>query len=246
MKAMLFADWMNIRRSMKALLWVFAVMAVSAFAYGGSAFIPFLVTMLSVMGPATLMSTDRAYGWDRLSLTLPVSRRDIVSSKFTVSLALNAAMFLLGVVLTMVFSAVHRDGSLAENLLGLLGCEAAALLLMGIEFDLILRFGTERGRYFLLGVVWVPIIADRAEKPSGVQPSGTGGRRHGQLAREQARGIPRRLSRGLRSGLRPLLADRDQNLSEKRILSRQAAAGRIILALSAYDKAKERGEWGFF
>ena len=155
MKAMLFADWMNIRRSMKALLWVFAVMAVSAFAYGGSAFIPFLVTMLSVMGPATLMSTDHAYGWDRLSLTLPVSRRDIVSSKFTVSLALNAALLLLGVVLTMVFSAVHRDGSLAENLLGLLACEAAALLLMGIEFDLILRFGTERGRYFLLGVVWV-------------------------------------------------------------------------------------------
>lgn len=164
MKAMLFADWMNIRRSMKALLWVFAVMAVAAFAYGGSAFIPFLVTMLSVMGPATLMSTDHAYGWDRLSLTLPVSRRDIVSSKFTVSLALNAAMFLLGVVLTMVFSAVHRDGSLVENLLGLLGCEAAALLLMGMEFDLILRFGTERGRYFLMGVVSVPIISLTALK----------------------------------------------------------------------------------
>ena len=73
-------------------------------------------------------------------------------------------MFLLGAVLTMVFSAVHRDGSLAENLLGLLVCEAAALLLMGIEFDLILRFGTERGRYFLMGVAWVPIIALTALK----------------------------------------------------------------------------------
>ena len=41
---------------------------------------------------------------------------------------------------------------------------AAALLLMGIEFDLILRFGTERGRYFLMGVVWVPIIALTALK----------------------------------------------------------------------------------
>ena len=104
MKAMLFADWMNIRRSMKALLWVFAVMAVSSFAYGGSAFIPCTVTMLAVMGPVTLMSTDHAYGWDRLSLTLPVSRRDIVNSKFTVCLALNAALLLLGVVLTMVSS----------------------------------------------------------------------------------------------------------------------------------------------
>ncbi len=159
MKAMLFADWMNVRRSMKALLFVFVVLTAAAFGYGGSAYIPFMVTMLSLMIPTTLMSTDHAYGWDKLSLALPVSRRDIVSSKFTVSLAINAAMLLLGVVLTIVFSAVHRDSALAENLLGLVACEAAGLLLMGIEFDLILRFGTERGRYFLIGVVWVPILA---------------------------------------------------------------------------------------
>lgn len=71
MKAMLFADWMSIRRSMKALLWVFAVMAVAAFAYGGSAFIPFMVTMLSVMGSGDADEHGHAYGWDRRSLTLP-------------------------------------------------------------------------------------------------------------------------------------------------------------------------------
>ena len=36
--------------------------------------------------------------------------------------------------------------------------EAVGLALMGIEFVLVLRFGPERGRYFLIGVVWVPII----------------------------------------------------------------------------------------
>ena len=155
-------------------------------------------------------------------------------------------MFLLGVVLTMVFSAVHRDGSLAENLLGLLACEAVALLLMGIEFDLILRFGTERGRYFLLGVVWVPIISLTALKNHPAfnrLVQAVGGMDSWPVSRFY--GVPRGLSRGLRSGLRPLLADRDQNLSEKRILSRQAAACRIILALSAYDKAKERENGDF-
>ena len=29
---------------------------------------------------------------------------------------------------------------------------------MGVQFVLILKFGTERGRYLLMGVVWVPII----------------------------------------------------------------------------------------
>ena len=42
--------------------------------------------------------------------------------------------------------------------MGMLACEAVSLTLMGIEFVLVLRFGPERGRYFLIAVVWVPII----------------------------------------------------------------------------------------
>lgn len=42
--------------------------------------------------------------------------------------------------------------------MGMLACEAVGLTLMGIEIVLVLRFGPERGRYFLIGVVWVPIL----------------------------------------------------------------------------------------
>lgn len=158
MKAMLYADWMNLSRSMKAILWVVVVMTAAAFSFGGTLFVPFLLVILSVMVPVTLMSTDRAYGWDKLSLTLPVSRRDIVGSKFTVSLLVNLASLALSAVLMLIFTAVNRGSSPAENACSLLACEAASLLLMGAELVLIIRFGTERGRYFLVGVIWVPII----------------------------------------------------------------------------------------
>ena len=158
MKAMLYADWRSVRRSVKAILWVVLVMSVAASAFGGVMVVPFMLTMLSLMFPATLMNTDHAYGWDKLSLTLPVSRRDVVGSKFTVSLLVNLAAFALSTVLILIFTAVNRDSSLAENLLSLIACEAAGLLLMGVQFVLILKFGTERGRYLLMGVVWVPII----------------------------------------------------------------------------------------
>lgn len=158
MKAMLYADWRSVRRSVKAILWVVLVMSVAASAFGGVMVVPFMLTMLSLMFPATLMNTDHAYGWDKLSLTLPVSRRDVVGSKFTVSLLVNLAAFALSTVLILIFTTVNRDSSLAENLFSLIACEAAGLLLMGVQFVLILKFGTERGRYLLMGVVWVPII----------------------------------------------------------------------------------------
>ena len=108
MKAMLYADWRSVRRSVKAILWVVLVMSVAASAFGGVMVVPFMLTMLSLMFPATLMNTDHAYGWDKLSLTLPVSRRDVVGSKFTVSLLVNLAAFALSTVLILIFSAFEK------------------------------------------------------------------------------------------------------------------------------------------
>ena len=158
MKAMLYADWMNLRRSMKAILIVVAVIALASVTSGnGASFIPFILVMLSLMVPATLMSTDHAYGWDKLSLSLPISRRDVVSSKFAVSLLVNLAAVALSAVGIAAMSGFAGD-ALTEGMLGILACEAVGLALTGIEFVLILRFGSERGRYFFVGAVWVPIL----------------------------------------------------------------------------------------
>ena len=158
MKAMLYADWMNLRRSMKAILIVVVVIALASLTWENSAsFAPFILVMLSLMVPATLMSSDRAYGWDKLSLSLPIARRDVVSSKFTLCLLFNLATFVLGAV-CVVGMDVFAGDALAGDMLGLLACEAVGLALTGIGLALILRFGPERGRYFLVGAVWVPII----------------------------------------------------------------------------------------
>lgn len=154
MKAMLYADWMNLRRSMKAMVIAIVVIALVSIVSGkGLSFVPAMLCMLSLMVPATLMSSDYAYGWDKLSLSLPVSRRDVVSSKFAISLLVNLTVVALG----MICIAGMNDAT-AEDMMGMLACEAVCLVLMGIEFVLVLRFGPERGRYFLIAVVWVPII----------------------------------------------------------------------------------------
>ena len=154
MKAMLYADWMNLRRSMKAMVIATVVIALASIVSGnGLSFVPAMLCMLSLMVPVTLMSSDYAYGWDKLSLSLPVSRRDVVSSKFAISLLVNLTVVALG----MICIAGMNDAT-AEDMMGMLACEAVGLTLMGIEIVLVLRFGPERGRYFLIGVVWVPIL----------------------------------------------------------------------------------------
>lgn len=68
MKAMLYADWMNFRQSIRSILFVLVVFAATALVWNKLMFFNFIVVMLSIMIPTTLFAADQAYGWNRLSL----------------------------------------------------------------------------------------------------------------------------------------------------------------------------------
>ena len=216
MKAMLYADWMNLRRSMKAMVIAAVVIALASIVSGnGLSFVPAMLCMLSLMVPATLMSSDYAYGWDKLSLSLPVSRRDVVSSKFAISLLVNLTVAALGMICIAGMNAFGGD-AMAEDMMGMLACEAVGLTLMGIEIVLVLRFGPERGRYLLIGVVWVPILLLTVVKK---HPACAGGRRHGQLAGRTACGVLRRTGDCRCYRVRGMLAHRCGHLPKKRAVN---------------------------
>ncbi len=95
MKAMLYADWMNLRRSMKAMVIATVVIALASIVSGnGLSFVPAMLCMLSLMVPAT----PARRRMDKLSLSLPVSRRDVVSDKFVISLLVNLTVMALGMI----------------------------------------------------------------------------------------------------------------------------------------------------
>ena len=162
MKAMLYADWMNFRQSIRSILFVLVVFALSAFAFSGPMFFNFTVVFLSIMVPTTLFAADQAYGWNRLSLSMPILRRDVVGSKFVIGALVNVVLLSVSTVLTVVYVLAGATGNpsaeLMENLAGILACEAVAFLMMGVLMALSFKFGIEKGRYIIMACVWVPVL----------------------------------------------------------------------------------------
>ena len=162
MKAMLYADWMNFRQSIRSILFVLVVFALSAFAFSGPMFFNFTVVFLSIMVPTTLFAADQAYGWNRLSLSMPILRRDVVGSKFVIGALVNVVLLAVSTVLTVVYVLAGATGNpsaeLMENLAGILACEAVAFLMMGVLMALSFKFGIEKGRYIIMACVWVPVL----------------------------------------------------------------------------------------
>lgn len=158
MKAMLYADWLNFRQSIRSMLFILLVFAFTAFAWGKTMFFIMIVVMLSILLPATLCASDQAYGWDKLSLSLPILRREVVQSKYLLGLLVNLMLLLLAAAMTAVNSLVQPSTSMIENMLSLFVGELISLLLMGVMFAVTFRFGAEKSRYILIGVVWIPIL----------------------------------------------------------------------------------------
>lgn len=162
MKAMLYADWMNFRQSIRSILFVLVVFALSAFAFSGPMFFNFTVVFLSIMVPTTLFAADQAYGWNRLSLSMPILRRDVVGSKFVMGALVNVILLAVSTVLTVVYVLISATGNpagaLMENLAGIFACEAVAFLMMGVLMALSFKFGIEKGRYIIMACVWVPVL----------------------------------------------------------------------------------------
>ena len=162
MKAMLYADWMNFRQSIRSILFVLVAFALSAFAFSGPMFFNFTVVFLSIMVPTTLFAADQAYGWNRLSLSMPILRRDVVGSKFVMGALVNVILLAVSTVLTVVYVLISATGNpagaLMENLAGIFACEAVAFLMMGVLMALSFKFGIEKGRYIIMACVWVPVL----------------------------------------------------------------------------------------
>ena len=162
MKAMLYADWMNFRQSIRSILFVLVVFALSAFAFSGPMFFNFTVVFLSIMVPTTLFAADQAYGWNRLSLSMPILRRDVVGSKFVMGALVNVILLAVSTVLTVVYVLISATGNpttdLMENLAGIFACESVAFLMMGVLMALSFKFGIEKGRYIIIACVWVPVL----------------------------------------------------------------------------------------
>ena len=131
MKAMLYADWMNFRQSIRSILFVLVVFAATALVWNKLMFFNFIVVMLSIMIPTTLFAADQAYGWNRLSLSLPILRRDVVGSKFLIGVLINLALLGIGSALASAYCVFYDSStSLAEVLAGLLVCEALGMFVL--------------------------------------------------------------------------------------------------------------------
>lgn len=111
--------------------------------------------LLFSLFPVTALAYDERCHWNQYGITLPVSRRDLVLSKYILGIAGSFSIALFTLAVNLVFPILFQNTVTDFRLLScyILAVVSASILSMDLILPISFHFGTERGRMFYLGAV---------------------------------------------------------------------------------------------
>lgn len=152
MKGLLIKDILTLKKQGKLLAILLAFYVVLGLAMNEMAAFGSMVIVVCAMLPVTAMSYDERAGWDKYALSMPVTRRDIVLSKYVLGLIFCA----IAVVVVAAFGVATHPEQIAGSLASALVMGATGLIFQSILFPLFFKYGVERGRLLMLAVILLP------------------------------------------------------------------------------------------
>lgn len=146
MKALIYKDLLSLWKYLRTYILLCAVFQLASLVSADNAFLRFYPTVLVATIPNSLLAYEERDKWDKLSLTLPVSRKQLVTSKYLVGLILLGGI----TALSAATGLIHAMNTPEPDLSGL-GLELSVSATMGLFIQCIVlpatfRLGAEKGR----------------------------------------------------------------------------------------------------
>lgn len=153
MKGLILKDIKVLRQQTGVYLAIILMWLVLSIVNHDASFLGGVMIIFSVMIIVTTMAYDEKAKWDRYALTMPLSRKDVVVSKYLLGL-LN---IILSVALFTVVSLVFPMET-AETWLIALSFFSLGLIFLSVILPVMFKFGVEKGRLIMTAVVLAPAV----------------------------------------------------------------------------------------
>lgn len=153
MVGLILKDLYNLKQQTRIYLLIVAIWVVCAIINKEPSFFSSIICTFTLLIPISTMAYDEKSKWNRFALTTPLSRLDIVVSKYI--LLGIIALFLTGISV-LVNVILIKDITTSVLLPVIINC--CALIVTSIILPVIFKFGVEKGRLLMMIVVLAPLL----------------------------------------------------------------------------------------
>lgn len=168
MKGLLLKDLITLKAQAKVMAALIAFYVFLALSSQNNAMFGGIISVMAAILPVTSLSYDEKAKWDKYALSMPVSRKDMVISKYLLGLLLLGAAFLIN----MLFNIFAATDTIKDVFILSYSLAAVGLVFLSLILPVLFQFGVEKGRLFMFIILFLPTATVVIWAKSGLQKPG--------------------------------------------------------------------------
>ncbi|WMJ23826.1 ABC-2 transporter permease [Paludicola sp. MB14-C6] len=158
MRGLLIKDFINLKRYNKTIIVIIIFFAVNAFIAKDATILSGMIVLLCSMMSITSFSYDEAAKWDKYALSMPISRKEIVRSKYVLAFILTLFGAFLAFIINWIISLfLHKSYMVFEQILICGAIAGAGMLFVSVLLPFVYKFGVEKARLIIFLVALIPM-----------------------------------------------------------------------------------------
>lgn len=114
----------------------------------------YMITLFSIFIPMTALGYDDRSEWNKYAITMPITRKQLVYSKYLLSIL---GICLSG-VMCLILSLLLHKAITTESLVIIASSLSIGTLFMSINIPINFKFGVEKSRFIILGLFGLPTV----------------------------------------------------------------------------------------
>ncbi len=168
MRGLLIKDIINMKAQTKVLILLIVFQFFVALSIENTSMLGAIIAIMAAMLPTTAMAYDEKAKWDRYALTMPITRRDLVLSKYFLGIGFSVIAFIFNILLNFIlgYYPAKEIFILSAAFLG------AGLLFLTLVMPVMFKYGVEKGRIVMMIMIFSPTaVAVLLQKANLAPPS---------------------------------------------------------------------------
>lgn len=158
MKSLILKDLLNISRNLKSFILTLTVLGI-IFIKQNPIQIIYVATIICSMLTISTFSFDEFSNWNRYALVMPISRKELVQSKFVIMIIFNIFGAIYGICFSLIGSALmHLPVDLKLYLISIGVALGIATVFGSMMLPIIFKYGAEKARIYFMAVYLGPVI----------------------------------------------------------------------------------------
>ncbi|ABX44252.1 ABC-2 transporter permease [Lachnoclostridium phytofermentans] len=148
-------DLLTLKKQLIIIIFFVAFYGILSFAQPGNySMFAYMVTLYSIFIPMTSLGYDDRSEWNKYAITMPVTRKHLVYSKYLLSILAIGITGILCIVLILLID----KGFTSESLFTITSSLSIGVLFISIILPFNFRFGVEKSRFIIFGLFGIPTV----------------------------------------------------------------------------------------